>query len=169
MHLKTGASGPTNIVPNGDTFKTVLPSPQINSLSSLEQLIFPIFQSSVLNRSTSRLPPAVENINKYGGFDLTYPRLAYIDGEQDVWRPATPHASPFNTTAHNRTSTIDQPFILIEGAVHHWDENGVFANETTKSFPPKTIKKVQSQEIKFVKKWMEEWKRDCGRKGRALV
>lgn len=56
MHLKTGVSGPTNIVPNGDTFKTVLPSLQINSLSSLEQLIFPTFQSSVLNRSTSRLP-----------------------------------------------------------------------------------------------------------------
>ncbi|KAF7889016.1 hypothetical protein EAF00_009316 [Botryotinia globosa] len=114
-------------------------------------------------------PPAVENINKYGGFNLTYPRLAYIDGEQDVWRPATPHASPFNTTAHNRTSTIEQPFILIEGAVHHWDENGLLANETTKSLPPKTIKKVQSQEITFVKKWMEEWKRDCHRKGRVLV
>ncbi|RAL58380.1 hypothetical protein DID88_006060 [Monilinia fructigena] len=84
-----------------------------------------------------------------------------------------PHASPFNTSAHNRTSTTSEPFILIEGAVHHWDENGLFPNETTADFPPKTIKKVQGQEIKFVKEWMEEWKREkekgYGRESRALV
>ncbi|KAA8563834.1 hypothetical protein MFRU_036g00650 [Monilinia fructicola] len=120
-------------------------------------------------------PPDVERINKYGGFSLSYPRLAYVDGEQDPWRPATPHASPFNTTAHNRTSTTSEPFLLIEGAVHHWDENGVFPNETTADFPPKTIKKVQGQEIKFVKEWLEEWKREkekgkgYGRESRALV
>lgn len=109
-------------------------------------------------------PAAVENINKYGGFDLSYPRLAYVDGEQDVWRPATPHASPFNATAHNRTSTISEPFLMIPGAVHHWDENGVFKNETTSSFPPESIKGVQSQEITFVKAWMEEWKEHSEKK-----
>ncbi|PQE10786.1 hypothetical protein CJF30_00008948 [Rutstroemia sp. NJR-2017a BBW] len=110
-------------------------------------------------------PPDVQRINKYGGFNLTYPRLAYVDGEQDPWRPATPHASPFNTTAHNRTSTTEQPFILIEGAVHHWDENGLFANETSKGLPPKPVVKAQREEVKFVKEWMKEWKKAGKGKG----
>ncbi|KAH7348573.1 putative serine protease K12H4.7 [Rhexocercosporidium sp. MPI-PUGE-AT-0058] len=80
-------------------------------------------------------PPDVEAINKYGGFGISYPRLAIIDGEQDPWRPATPHASPFNTTAVNRTDTISEPFSMIAGAVHHWDENGLFANQTV-DYPP---------------------------------
>lgn len=110
-------------------------------------------------------PPDLERINKYGGFNLSYPRLAYLDGEQDPWRPATPHANPFNTTAHNRTSTIDQPFILIEGAVHHWDENGLFPNETTKALPPKPVKEAQKEEVTFVKQWMKEWKKTSKGKG----
>jgi hypothetical protein len=48
---------------------------------------------------------------------------------------------------------------LIEGAVHHWDENGLFPNETTKDLPPKPVKKAQREEVKFVKAWMKEWKK----------
>ena len=62
-------------------------------------------------------PPNTDAINKYGGYNISYPRLAFIDGEEDPWRPACVHANPFNTTAQNRTSTTDQPFILIQGAV----------------------------------------------------
>lgn len=36
-------------------------------------------------------PPDTEAINKYGGYDINYPRLAIIDGEYDPWRPVTPH------------------------------------------------------------------------------
>ncbi|QSZ29294.1 hypothetical protein DSL72_003807 [Monilinia vaccinii-corymbosi] len=107
-------------------------------------------------------PPDIERINRYGGFSISYPRLAFVDGEQDPWRPATPHASPFIPTVQNRTSTISEPFILIEGGVHHWDENGVAANEVTADFPPQVIKDVQRQEIEFVKAWMEEWKSEKG-------
>lgn len=44
-----------------------------------------------------RSPPNREvqstNISyQYGGYDISYPRLAFIDGEWDPWRPATPHA-----------------------------------------------------------------------------
>lgn len=106
-------------------------------------------------------PPNTDAINKYGGFAISYPRLAMIDGEQDPWRPATAHASPFNTTALNRTNTASQPFILIEGAVHHWDENGLFPNETVNVppnfLPPLPVRNTQSQEIQFVLEWMEEW------------
>jgi hypothetical protein len=106
-------------------------------------------------------PPNVTAINQWGGFDIAYPRLAMIDGEQDPWRPATAHASPFNTTAHNRTNTASQPFILISGAVHHWDEYGLFRNETVNVppnfLPPLPVRDTQSQEAQFVLEWMQEW------------
>ena len=69
-------------------------------------------------------PPNVEDINQYGGFNITYPRLAQIGGEVDVWRPASPLATRDEPTVLNHTSTVQEPIILIEGAVHHWDENG---------------------------------------------
>lgn len=98
-------------------------------------------------------PPDVNAINKYGGYHIAYDRLAIIDGEEDPWRRATPHAP----VAGNRTSTTERPFILIEGAVHHWDENGLFPNETTPDLPPAPVAETQRQEIAFVKAWMEEW------------
>ena len=100
-------------------------------------------------------PPDTAIINAYGGYDISYPRLAFIDGEQDPWRLATPHAPG---KAKNRTSTLDEPFILISGAVHHWDENGLFDNETTADLPPAPISKTQSDEVTFVKAWMDEWR-----------
>lgn len=59
-------------------------------------------------------PPNVEAINKHGGFNFSYPRLAFIDGERDPWRAATPH----KIGLPERKSTVDEPFILIEGGVH---------------------------------------------------
>lgn len=57
----------------------------------------------------------VSRINKWGGFDIEYPRLAIIDGEADPWVEATPHA----TGARPRRDSLDKPFILIPDAVHH--------------------------------------------------
>lgn len=102
-------------------------------------------------------PPDTDAINKYGGFDISYPRLAIIDGEEDPWRGASPH-SVLAKNGGNRTSTIEEPFLLIEGAVHHWDENGLFPNETTATVPPAPVKGVQAQEVGFVKAWLEEFR-----------
>ena len=44
--------------------------------------------------------------------------------------------------------------------MHHWDENGVFNNETTPELPPPPVKEVQEMEINFVKAWMAEWKKE---------
>ncbi|OJD17153.1 hypothetical protein AJ78_02747 [Emergomyces pasteurianus Ep9510] len=96
-------------------------------------------------------PSDVDRVNKYGGFDIEYERLAFVDGEVDSWRPASPHAEG----ARPRKNTLDKPFILIEGAGHHWDENGVFPNETTPTLPPKAVADAQAQEAKFVKKWIK--------------
>ncbi|KAI4139518.1 MAG: hypothetical protein L6R39_006254, partial [Caloplaca ligustica] len=93
-------------------------------------------------------PPDTAAINKYGGFDIAYDRLAIIDGEEDPWREASPHSTL--APARNRTSTVERPFLLIEGAVHHWDENGVFANETMGgTLPPGPVREVQRMEVEF--------------------
>lgn len=98
-------------------------------------------------------PSKVERINQWGGFNFSYPRVAIIDGEHDPWRQATPHAIGLP----DRVSTTDEPFILIDDAVHHWDENGLFPNQTTATLPPAPIKEVQAQEVEFVKAWVAEW------------
>lgn len=85
-----------------------------------------------------------------------------IDGDRDPWRPATAHASPFNSSACNRTDTISEPFVLIEGAVHHWDENGLFANQTVDNppnlLPPLPVRVTQAKELQFVSAWLGEWR-----------
>lgn len=100
-------------------------------------------------------PPDVNAINKYGGYNITYDRLAIIGGEADPWRPVTPLAKD----AKKRTSTTQEPVILIAGGVHHWDENGVFKNQTTSTFPPKSVADAQKSEVEFVGEWLEEWHR----------
>ncbi|KAF2151345.1 hypothetical protein K461DRAFT_322607 [Myriangium duriaei CBS 260.36] len=100
-------------------------------------------------------PPDTQAINKYGGNRIAYDRLALIDGEIDPWRPAGPHG--FSLGAPHRDSTTNRPFHLIPKAVHHWDENGLFANQTTAALPPSQIKEVQSLEATFVKAWVQQF------------
>lgn len=96
--------------------------------------------------------------NKQGGFKFSYPRLAQVVGEEDVWRPATPLADEAKPWPK---STSSEPFILIDGAGHHWDENGLFPNETSADLPPKPIVETQRQEIVFVLEWLKETKGKC--------
>ncbi|KAI6476045.1 hypothetical protein MCOR17_001328 [Pyricularia oryzae] len=98
----------------------------------------------------------VANINKYGGFDISYPRLAFVDGEWDPWRAAGVNA--IGQTVRN--STVDEPVFLMPEAVHHWDENGVFPNETIPGyFPPLSVSGTQMQMVNFVEVWLNEWKK----------
>jgi hypothetical protein len=53
--------------------------------------------------------------NRYGGFEIDYPRLAFVGGQADPWKEATPLAD----TAPARQDTVDRPFVEIEGGVHH--------------------------------------------------
>lgn len=103
--------------------------------------------------------PDTDVINQYGGFNLSYSRLAVIGGEQDVWRPAS-GLSQYVPDRLGEPSTTDQPLILIQGAVHHWDENGLFPNETTATLPPQPVKDAQSQEATFVKAWVDEFNQE---------
>jgi len=101
-------------------------------------------------------PPDTASVNIHGGYNISYPRLAIIDGEQDPWRPATPHAPA--AQPWNRANTASEPFILIQGAVHHWDENGLFPNQTTAELPPQAVRETQEFEVMDVMEWMEEAK-----------
>ncbi|KAI0490308.1 peptidase S28 [Xylaria cf. heliscus] len=113
--------------------------------------------SSVICRDAFNLtkPADVNAINKYGGFHLSYPRLAWVDGEWDPWRAAGVHAIGLPP----RQSTTSEPYILIAKAVHHWDENGLFPNETTAELPPAPVADAQKQEAIFVKKWVQEFQK----------
>jgi hypothetical protein len=94
-------------------------------------------------------PPNTEIINAYGGFDIAYDRLAFIDGEADPWKAAGTHAPK----ATDRNSTINRPFILIEDGRHGWDVGVVEGEE-----PPKSVADAQRKEVGMMKAWMEEWK-----------
>ncbi|KAK1227719.1 Serine carboxypeptidase S28 [Marasmius sp. AFHP31] len=94
--------------------------------------------------------PDVESVNRLGDFDIAKDRLAIID--VDPWRPDTPHSQYY---AKDRPDTIIQPFKLIPGAVHHWDENGL-ANINDE--PPEIIK-IHTEMIGFVKEWLKDFKK----------
>ncbi|OTA67061.1 peptidase S28 [Hypoxylon sp. EC38] len=98
-------------------------------------------------------PADVEYINRLGGYNISYPKLAFIDGEWDPWRAAGVHAIGLP----ERTSTLSEPYILIDRAVHHWDENGLFPNETTPDLPPPPVADAQKQIATFVQAWVQEF------------
>lgn len=113
------------------------------------------YASIVCRQAFNRSKPAdVARINKrYGSFQIHYPNLAFIDGEWDPWRWAGVHAPQ----APGRQSTASEPSILIEDAVHHWDENGLFPNETTRDLPPYQVVQVKENIVDIVKGWLNEW------------
>jgi Serine carboxypeptidase S28 len=136
-----------------------------NQLSLISRLVTLEYESLICEYAFNiTTPPDTQSINKYGGFNISYNRLAIIGGEADPWRPATPLATLKVPDRLNTTSTMNQPVILIEGAVHHWDENGLFPNETTSTLPPAPVKAAQASEVAFVKQWMEEWNQQHCRK-----
>ncbi|KAH7110334.1 serine carboxypeptidase S28-domain-containing protein [Dendryphion nanum] len=98
-------------------------------------------------------PPNLEEVNKYGAFDIEYDRLAIIGGNADPWKEATPLA----TGAKPRNSTTNKPVLEIAHGVHHWEENGVFANETTSVSPPPQVVYARQFVEDFVAQWVKEF------------
>ncbi|MCJ1447347.1 MAG: hypothetical protein MMC23_007858 [Stictis urceolatum] len=130
---------------------TGVPKTQLPLISKLSTLKY---QTEVCRSAFGLDQPAnTQAINKYGNFKLFYDRLAHIGGERDPWRYVTPLAD----SQPKRPNTIDEPFFEIKNGVHHWDENGVFANQTTATFPPQPVKDAQAQIRNFVKAWVQEW------------
>jgi hypothetical protein len=88
--------------------------------------------------------------NGFGDFNFTAERLAFIDGDQDVWNGLCYH-SPL---APARKQTLNsQPELLITGAGHHWDSAGILDVEAE----PQFIREAHLWEIRTVKKWLREF------------
>lgn len=102
-------------------------------------------------------PPDLDIINKYGGFNMSHSRLAWIDGKQDPWRAASPHAMG----QPPRKSTISEPFILVDWGVHHWEEFGVRQGVEEEGLPPQNIVDIQQEMVHFVGEWLKEFKAEA--------
>jgi hypothetical protein len=103
--------------------------------------------------------PDMDSINKYGGLNFSHHRLAFVDGSDDPWRQAGVHRLGVN---EDRPSTDSEPFILLKGGVHHWDEYGPGPNATSSWLPPKEVTDVQDEEVRFVGVWLKEWADEKG-------
>ncbi|KAF2970247.1 hypothetical protein GQX73_g3300 [Xylaria multiplex] len=81
----------------------------------------------------NKIPPSpdLDVYNSFGSFNFTADRLAFIDGDQDVWNELCYH-SPI-APARQQTSDL-HPELLITGAGHHWDSSGILNVEAEPQF-----------------------------------
>ncbi|KAJ6261570.1 hypothetical protein Dda_4240 [Drechslerella dactyloides] len=98
----------------------------------------------------------VSKVLQYGGYNLTAPRLMYIDGTHDPWLYATAH-SPHSP----QKDRDDNLSVFIPEAWHHNDENGL--GDISKE--PQRIQDVHNLQIKIVRGWVEEFYKENGQTG----
>lgn len=125
-----------------------------NILPMISRLVDIEYSTRICRQAFNISEPAnTDIVNRFGGFDASYPRLAWLDGQWDPWRAAGVHA----LSQPPRESTPSEPLILIDDAVHHWDENGVTPDETRPGVPPCAVKAAKSGVRSFVDEWLKEW------------
>ncbi|EWC47482.1 hypothetical protein DRE_00450 [Drechslerella stenobrocha 248] len=95
----------------------------------------------------------VTKVLQYGGYNLTAPRLMYIDGTHDPWLYATA-----NSPHSPQKDRDDELNVLIQDAWHHNDENGL--GDISKE--PVRIQDVHHQQIRVVRKWVEQYHKEKG-------
>ena len=114
------------------------------------------------NLSASWQGPDSQRYNKYGGFNMSYPRLAISTGEWDVYRSIGPLAAEISCGVPNprlqSQGTKDEPQTVITEGGHEWDLQGVLPKEKGPGVPPKQVVTAKNREIETVKRWLEEWK-----------
>jgi len=145
-YLAAGSTTPPNI------------RPVISRLITLDLLDVPC-QSAF---GISGLDADVDSINQYGGFDISYERLAFVDGQADPWRWAGVHKPGLE----KRKDSMAKPFVLIKGAVHHWDENGLPREDADdESTVPEPVAQAQGYELVFVRAWLDDYNVKCRYRG----
>lgn len=102
--------------------------------------------------------PDVAAVNVLGNFSIAHYRLGFLDGQFDPWREASVHSETY-AQGGARAHTLDQPFILIANATHHWDENGP-AHDGSSSPEPDYMRAVHQEMIKAVRHWLSQWEKD---------
>lgn len=106
--------------------------------------------------------PSTPNLtlwNQYGDFKFSAERLAFIDGNVDVWLDVCYHSN--DAPARHQSSDL-HPEYLIAGGGHHWDSYGVLDVDAE----PQYIMQAHEWEMRTVKKWLKEfpsWKKGKGK------
>ena len=94
--------------------------------------------------------PDLSWYQRYGDFNFTADRLAFIDGDIDVWLDVCYHSND----APLRHSSDLHPEYLIAGAGHHWDSHGI----RDVSAEPNFIRNAHLWEIRTVEKFLRTFK-----------
>ncbi|KFA53307.1 hypothetical protein S40293_04720 [Stachybotrys chartarum IBT 40293] len=131
---------------------TGVPQDQLPLVSRVIDLAYAHAHCPILFNITPKAS-IVDSVNRLGGFDFSYPRVAIVDGSRDPWRQATPH----RLGLPERNSSVEEPFILLDYGVHHWDENGLPGESGEPDLPPFEVLETQREEVDFVKAWLQEF------------
>ena len=106
--------------------------------------------------------PDLSYYERFGGVNMSYPRLMLSTGQVDQWRPATPLTEFIEYNVPNprvkNVGNISEPQIIIKGGSHEWDLPSVFANLTTASLPPPPVQHAHAREIGIFQTWLQEWR-----------
>ncbi|KAF5023079.1 hypothetical protein F66182_4836 [Fusarium sp. NRRL 66182] len=127
-------------------------SPLISRLVDLWYLTTPCRESFNIVE-----PPRVESINKLGGWNFRFPRVAFVSGEHDPWRAATPHRIGHAP----RPSTVSEPSILLDGGGHGW-EAALQPEGIEFGLPLPAVADAQRKIVEFTQAWLEESYRHRG-------
>lgn len=147
----------TSYTPGDPGRPTVLPV-----ASRLLTVEVPLQQCRTVYNLSHDWTPNLSYYNRFGGFNLSYPRLILSTGQIDQWRPATPLAEFLEYNVPNprvkSAGDTSEPQIIIEGGSHEWDLPSVFANLTTASLPPHAVQQAHAREIATFQTWLQEWR-----------
>ncbi|KAF2150317.1 extracelular serine carboxypeptidase-like protein [Myriangium duriaei CBS 260.36] len=95
--------------------------------------------------------PDLSQYTKYGGFNFSAKRLAFIDGDQDVWLDLCYH-SHYAPSPRTSSATGVAEY-LITGAGHHWDSYGILDVNSE----PQFIREAHKWEIRTVMSWLSDF------------
>ena len=93
--------------------------------------------------------PNLTYYNNYGDLNFSADRLAFIDGEQDVWLDVCYHSND----APPRYSTDLHPELLIQSGGHHWDSYGILDIDAE----PQFIQQAHLWEIRVVTRYLRDF------------
>lgn len=110
----------------------------------------------------NRIPPTPDltYFDQYGNLNFQAPRLAFIDGNQDVWLDVTYHSNLAPERVQLESQGYLHPELLIATGGHHWDSYG----RGWQGIPsePQFIRAAHEWEIRTVRSWLEMWKNEKG-------
>ncbi|KAK3060519.1 hypothetical protein LTS18_008367, partial [Coniosporium uncinatum] len=103
----------------------------------------------------NRIPssPDLRPYNKYGGYSVEAPRLAHVDGDQDVWLDLCYHSNLVKDREGRAAVRYGPDQMLIAGAGHHWDSYGI----GDVAAEPQFIRNTHEWEIRMVRRWLREF------------